>query len=44
MKFKTTILSLLLTLCVGVGVAQNVATLTPQQANDRVSGYISGGD
>ncbi|MBR5282405.1 MAG: clan AA aspartic protease [Alistipes sp.] len=41
---KRLLLSLLLTLCVGLCFAQNAIVLTPQQANDRVSGYISGGN
>lgn len=41
---KRLLLSLLLTLCVGLCFAQNAIVLTPQQANDRVSGYISSGN
>ena len=41
---KRLLLSLLLTLCVGLCFAQNAIVLTPQQANDRVSGYISEGN
>ena len=42
MKHK--LLTLLLTLCVCVCMAQSTIVLTPQQANDRVSGYISEGN
>lgn len=41
---KRLLLSLLLTLCVGLCFAQNAIVLTPQQANDRVSGYVSSGN
>ncbi|MBR5334379.1 MAG: clan AA aspartic protease [Alistipes sp.] len=41
---KKYLLSLLLLLCACVCMAQNAIVLTPQQANDRVSGYISEGN
>lgn len=40
MIFRRVAISLLLLLCVSITSAQQTVVLTPQQANDRVSGYI----
>lgn len=41
---KRLFLSVLLLLCVALASAQQTIVLTPQQANDRVNGYIGSGD
>ena len=41
---KNYLLSILSLLCACVCSAQNTVVLTPQQANDRVSGYVSSGN